>query len=100
MHLGVDFDNTIVCYDELFHRVAREKDLIPAGVPVNKSDVRNYLRRVNNEDAWTELQGHVYGARMAEAMPYPGVIEFFQACRVAGVGVSIISHKTRHPFRG
>jgi len=100
MHIGVDFDNTIVCYDELFHKVAREKHLIPADVPVNKSDVRNYLRRAGNEDAWTEMQGYVYGARMAEAAPYPGVFEFLQACRAAGICISIISHKTRHPFLG
>ncbi len=100
MHLGVDFDNTIVCYDALFHKVAREQGLIPADVPVNKSDVRNYLRRVDNEAAWTEMQGYVYGGRMSEAAPYPGVLEFFQACRAAGIPTSIISHKTRHPFLG
>lgn len=100
MHIGVDFDNTIVCYDALFHKVAREQDLIPADVPVNKSDVRNYLRRVGKEDVWTELQGYVYGARMAEAAPYPGVMEFLQACRTAGIRLSIISHKTKHPFLG
>jgi len=100
MLLGVDFDNTIVCYDALFHRVAREQGLIPADVPVNKSDVRNYLRRVDNEAAWTEMQGTVYGARLSEAAPYPGVLEFFEACRTAGIPTSIISHKTRHPFLG
>ena len=30
MILGVDFDNTIVAYDSLFHRVALERGLIPA----------------------------------------------------------------------
>ncbi|HEX5219698.1 MAG TPA: haloacid dehalogenase-like hydrolase, partial [Verrucomicrobiae bacterium] len=100
MHIGVDFDNTIVCYDALFHKVARERNLIPAEVPVNKSEVRNYLRRIGNEDAWTEMQGYVYGPRIVEAAPYPGVIEFFQACRAAGIRVSIISHKTKHPFIG
>lgn len=100
MHLGVDFDNTIVCYDALFHKVAREKNLIPAQLPVNKSDVRNYLRREGNEPAWTEMQGYVYGGRMSEAAPYPGVLEFFQACRDAGITTSIVSHKTRRPFLG
>lgn len=100
IHIGVDFDNTIVCYDALFHRVALERGLIPADLPVNKSDVRNHLRRIGKEDVWTEMQGYVYGGRMAEAAPYPGVIEFFMACRKAGVRVSIISHKTRHPFLG
>lgn len=65
MRLGIDFDNTIVCYDELFHRVALEQGLIPADLPVNKSEVRNHLRRVGKEPLWTEMQGSVYGARMA-----------------------------------
>ena len=98
--IGVDFDNTIVCYDALFHKVSRERDWITADVPINKSDVRNYLRRIGREDDWTELQGYVYCARMAEAAMFPGVKEFFRACRAAGHAVSIISHKTRFPFRG
>ena len=98
--IGVDFDNTIVCYDALFHKVSRERGWITADVPVNKSDVRNYLRRVGREDDWTELQGYVYGARMSEADMFDGVADFFQACRNAGHRVHIISHKTRFPFRG
>lgn len=100
MLIGVDFDNTIVCYDALFHKVARERNLIPDDLPVNKSEVRNYLRKIGKEDVWTEMQGYVYGGRMSEAAPYPGVIEFFKICREAGVEVRIISHKTRHPFLG
>jgi hypothetical protein len=100
MHIGIDFDNTIVCYDGLFHRVCREKDLVPPEVPVSKSEVRNYLRQVGREDDWTEIQGYVYGARMAGADPFPGMHDFFCACRNAGVKVSIISHKTREPYRG
>jgi hypothetical protein len=100
MRLGIDFDNTIVCYDALFHRVAGEGGWIPADLPANKSDVRNHLRQAGREDVWTRLQGEVYGARMTEAMPYPGVIEFLVQCRRAQVRVFIISHKTRRPFLG
>lgn len=100
MHIGIDFDNTIVCYDALFHRVCRERELIPDHVPPSKSEVRNYLRQMGREDDWTEIQGYVYGARMAEASAFPGVIEFFQACRRSNIQISIISHKTRQPYRG
>jgi len=100
MRLGVDFDNTIVGYDALFHRVAREWGCIPDDLPANKSEVRNHLRRVGQEDVWTRMQGVVYGARMAEAAPSPGVREFFLGCRRRGIPVFIISHKTRHPFVG
>ena len=100
MHIGIDFDNTIACYDELFHRICREAGLIPSDIPANKSDVRNYLREQGREDDWTEIQGLVYGPRITEASPFPGVIEFIRAARSCDIPVSIISHKTRHPYRG
>ena len=100
MIIGVDFDNTIVCYDGLFHKLAVEQGLIPPGVPAAKNAVRDYLRQIGQEDRWTELQGYVYGPGMAQARLYPGVVEFFDRCRREGVDVFIISHRTRHPFRG
>ena len=58
--IGVDFDNTIVCYDGVFHRAAVERGLIPPELPVSKGQVRDHLRRLGQEHAWTELQGEVY----------------------------------------
>jgi hypothetical protein len=100
MHIGIDFDNTIACYDELFYKVCLESGLIPASLPANKSDVRNYLREQDKEDDWTEIQGLVYGPRITEASPFPGVIDFIRAARERQIPVSIISHKTKHPYRG
>jgi hypothetical protein len=62
--------------------------------------VRDYLRQTGREDAWIELQGYVYGARMHDALPFPGVSEFFMRCVRRDVTLCIISHKTRYPFRG
>lgn len=100
MRIGVDFDNTVVAYDELFHRVAVEKGLIPPQVPTTKESVRHYLRSCGRDEDWTELQGYVYGARLQEAQPFPGVVAFFQHCLERGIAVWIISHKTRYPHRG
>jgi len=100
VRVGVDFDNTIICYDGLFHAVAVEKGLVPAAIAPLKNSVRDYLRSVGNEDAWTELQGYVYGERICDAEAFAGVLCFFKACRCQGVDVFIISHKTRHPYRG
>ncbi|MBN2052419.1 phosphotransferase [Candidatus Woesearchaeota archaeon] len=98
--IGVDFDNTIVDYDELFYALALEKKLIPADIGRTKSDVRNYLRSVNNEDAWTELQGIGYTTKILGAKPFVGALEFFKKCKEAGITVLVISHKTKHPFIG
>jgi hypothetical protein len=100
MRIGVDFDNTIVCYDGLFHRVAREQGLIPDGLPVDKGSVRDHLRATGREELWTAMQGHVYGARMAEAEAFPGVRDFFRRMLGRGHELFIISHKTRFPYLG
>ncbi len=46
------------------------------------------------------MQGLVYGPRLIDAQPYPGVLEFFSAAVRQGIEVRIISHKTKHPFLG
>jgi hypothetical protein len=100
MLVGLDFDNTIVCYDRLFHRLARERGLIPDTVPATKNGVRDYLRSIDRENAWTEMQGIGYGPRIADAEPFPGVLDFIAKCKSAGVRIAIISHKTKHPYLG
>jgi hypothetical protein len=98
--IGIDFDNTIVCYDDVFARVAVELGLVPPEVATSKTAIRDHLRATGQEDRWTELQGTIYGPRMPDAPPFPGVLEFFQACRAAGVPVAIVSHRTRFPYLG
>jgi len=100
MLVGIDFDNTVVCYDFIFHQVAVEKRLIPSHVPVAKGSVRDHMRRRGFENAWIGLQGEVYGPRMKEATPFPGVIDFFAWGVKERIPLRIISHRTRHPFQG
>jgi hypothetical protein len=100
LRLGVDFDNTLICYDGVFHAVALEQGLIPAATGTSKEEVRDHLRAVGREDDWTALQGLVYGGRLRQAAPYPGALELLAEVVRAGVEVSIVSHKTRHPYRG
>lgn len=100
MHIGLDFDNTIVSYDRLFHKVATEQAIIPVDCPVNKVAIRDYLRSMGKEALWTEMQGYVYGFRMQEAEPFPCVLDTLQQLCAEGHCLSIISHKTLYPFVG
>lgn len=100
MRIGIDFDNTVVSYDALFHRVASEKKLIPSQISVNKVAVRDHLRSIDQEDEWTLMQGEVYGLRMNEARAYPHAIQFMTEAKQAGHELYIISHKTKRPFMG
>lgn len=98
--LGIDFDNTLVCYDELFSRIAREQNLITDAIPARKETVRDELRRLGKEDIWTELQGLVYGDRILEASPFDGVLETLAKLRSKGHELFIVSHKTQFPYLG
>jgi hypothetical protein len=100
MIVGIDFDNTIMDYDALFYKVACEKSLVLPSIEQTKLAVRDYLRGINQEDAWTELQGYIYGARMNETAVYPGFWDFLCSAGKKNVEVFIISHKTRIPFIG
>lgn len=100
MIIGVDFDNTIVSYDAVFPKLAVEFGLMQPGDAFGKTALRDFLRAAGREDEWTELQGRVYGERMADAQPFPGVLDFFAQCRSRGVAAQIISHRTEYPYRG
>lgn len=100
MKIGIDFDNTIVCYDEAFHASARERQLIPKGVEATKSAVKEHLQSNDREEDWIALQGYVYGPGINAARPFEGALDFIRKAQQQGHEVFIVSHKTRHPFRG
>ncbi len=100
MRIGIDFDNTIVCYDDLIYQCALQKKLIPASIDKNKQSIRNYLRNKNDEELWTELQGYVYGPGIQFTKPYNDFISFLQLCKKNKIDVVIVSHKTKYPYAG
>ena len=100
LRIGIDFDNTVACYDGVFHSAAFERGLVPPDLGTSKNAVRDYLNGSGRKDDFTELQGYVYGSRMDLVACYPGVRDFFAAAHEAGHQLFIVSHKTRHPLRG
>ncbi len=99
--IGIDFDNTIVRYDDLFYKIASKKKLIPENIAKSKASIRDYLRKQNQEDVWTELQGYIYGTKMELATSFPGVTQFFKTYQKSNkITPLIISHKTRYPYFG
>jgi hypothetical protein len=100
MILGLDFDNTLISYDELFYQVALDKGLIHSDLSKTKNTVRDYLRQVDKEDDWTLLQGEVYGGRIQEAIAFEGMQEALKKIAIQGEMMFLISHKTRTPYMG
>lgn len=96
----MDFDNTIACYDGIFYEGARERGWIPENIGLDKTAVRDYLRRIDREELWTELQGLVYGPLMQRSRPFAGVVQLFRRCVERSIPVYIVSHRTRVPYLG
>ena len=93
--IGIDFDNTLVSYDDLIHRVAVERGLIHPVVTRSKKHIRDAIRELpDGEIEWQKVQAEVYGPRLAEASPAEGAEEFLQTCARHDINVWIVSHKT------
>lgn len=94
MLVGIDFDNTLVRYDRVFHGAAAARGWIDASLPVRKQAIRDHLRaQPGGEARWIELQFEVYTDGLAHAELPDGARRVLDWCRSAGVGVAIVSHK-------
>jgi hypothetical protein len=94
MLIGIDFDNTIVRYDDLFARLALEAGYLDA-VPVGgKTAVRDAVRLHRDDMSWQLMQAEAYGARIAEAEMMPGFLGFVGSARRLGVPLVVVSHKS------
>jgi FMN phosphatase YigB (HAD superfamily) len=100
MRLGLDFDNTLISYDQLFYRVALDKGLISPDVPKQKNAVRDFMRERGIEEEWTRMQGEVYGSRILEAAPYPDMLVTLTKLANKHIPMCIVSHKTKVPYLG
>ena len=65
MRIGIDFDNTIACYEGVFHAAALERGLISAEIGTDKNSVRDFLNGSGRKDDFTELQHHESERRVA-----------------------------------
>jgi len=100
MRIGVDFDNTIVCYDIAIARLAEELFHLPREVPRTKLGLRDYLRSEGRESEWTAFQGELYGPGMRYAQPFAGAIDTMQRLSAEGHVLTVVSHRSKWPYEG
>ncbi len=98
--LGLDFDNTIVDYDELFYKISLERNLIERSHPVNKMKIRDHLNNSGMKEEFTLIQGEVYGQRIEEAKASKNLISTLKKIKSDSLKIVIISHKTTYPYVG
>ena len=96
MRIGIDFDNTIICYDDVFCQLAKSAKLVPEDYVGTKRELREIVQASSEGDiAWQRLQGKAYGECLDMAQIFPGVKDFIAACHAHGnVELFIVSHKT------
>jgi hypothetical protein len=93
--IGIDFDNTIVTYDEVFCATAKRAGLVDSDFVGSKQAVRDAIRRLpDGELAWQRLQGQVYSKGIVDAKMIDGFETFLCRCRAENCTTMIVSHKT------
>ncbi len=97
LRIGIDFDNTIITYDEVFRAAAKAQGLVDADFAGSKQAVRDTIRRLpDGELAWQRLQGQVYGKGIGGAKMVAGVAPFLRRARAEDCAVVVVSHKTEY----
>lgn len=92
--VGIDLDNTVINFDRLIEKIAREKGYLGDKKIRGKKNIRDFLRSLpSGEEKWREIQKLIYDSRLAEAQLNTGVLSFIKKYSNLGK-VYIISHKS------
>ena len=96
MRIGIDLDNTIICYDKAFLKEAHKRNIVGQGWNGGKKKLQKFLEDADPSGVtWQGLQGSIYGKSIWNAEIFQGVRRFLWRCKSRGIEVHVVSHKTR-----
>jgi hypothetical protein len=98
LRVGLDFDNTLIDYDQVFGKVliaeaARREISLPVSVS-GKQAVKQAAIQLAGETFWMAIQGQAYGRGIVDGQLIPGVADFLTTARDHQAEIFIVSHKT------
>ena len=97
MLIGLDFDNTIACYNDVFSSEAKLQGLVSDDWQGDKNELKLFLySQEGGQTLWQKMQGQVYGPSMQKATLFPGLARFLFRCKLNGHKIFIVSHKTKY----
>ena len=99
MRIGIDIDNTIICYDRVFAAVAKSRGY-SVHSSASKTEVKKWFHERDMHQAFTRLQGEVYGTFIDLANLFDGVLAFIEFAKKSDCHLFLVSHKTRYPLIG
>jgi hypothetical protein len=97
VRLGIDVDNTLMDYSAAIQLAASEILGLELPRSHKKDDSVKAIRDSLGNDAWTELQGHLYAEYSLLAKPFQNAISSIREARALGFDVHLVSHKSRTP---
>lgn len=97
--IGIDLDNTILKYDEVFYSLALERSWVDRDCLCDKDAVKKNLAKKfedtnQGENRWRQIQAWAYGNHIREALLFDGFFRFAQQARKFNCELFIVSHKT------
>jgi thiamine kinase-like enzyme len=97
--IGIDLDNTILKYDEVFYFLALEQSWIDQDCFPHKGAVKKGLSKKaedsnQSENRWQQLQAWAYGRHIEKALVFDGFFDFARQAQQCGDRLFIVSHKT------
>jgi hypothetical protein len=98
MIIGIDLDNTIIDYTNIFYKIGKEKK-ININKKSSKKELKAYVERTSKRE-WTKIQGDVYGNRILEAKLFKNFKKFLKFAIKYNIQLVIISHRTKRPLVG
>ena len=93
IRIGIDFDNTIVNYDKVFHFLAKKKYELSSQY-ITKKEIRKKIINLKGEKSWMAMQGQAYGKHMFKAEISLGFKNFLHRAILNEAEIFIVSHKT------
>ena len=101
MRIGIDFDNTIACYDGVFHAAALERGLIPADLGARQEQRPRSPQRQRPQGRFHRTAGLCLWRAHGPGVALSGLRRIRRGgAQDAGHELFIVSHKTRHPILG
>ena len=99
--LGIDLDNTIICYDRLIYNIAKKKfpKLNLKNEKISKKDIKNEIIKSYGNEQRTKLQGIIYGKKILNSNLFDGFYQTIEELK-NDFELFIISHKTKYPALG
>ena len=97
MKIGIDFDNTIAIYDDLFN-LENKKYNFTGNKKSNPKETlkKNLLKSKNGLFLWNKFQGSLYGGKIKYAKIASGLKLFLIIAQYFKYEIFIISHKTEY----